>query len=219
MTIIDNMLFDGPAKAKHLLVLAHGAGAPMDSPFMTAFAAGLGRQKIRVVRFEFPYMQRRRAEGTRRPPDRGPKLEQCWREVVSELRSILPKGGKLIIGGKSMGGRIASMVAADHAAKEAGVDVDGVVCLGYPFHPPGRPEKTRTEHLANLTTPTLIVQGTRDALGTFDDVAAYDLPAAIQFCWMEDGDHSFKPRKASGRNEAQNWQEGIAAVGEFVKSL
>jgi len=221
MTILDDMLFDGPPKAKHLLVLAHGAGAPMDSPFMAAFAAGVGRQKIRVARFEFPYMQRRRAEGTKRPPDRGPKLEAAWREVVADLGSTLPKGGKLVIGGKSMGGRIASLIADEDggAAKEVGAKVDGLVCLGYPFHPSGRPEKTRTEHLAALKTPTLIVQGTRDTLGTVDDVAGYDLSGAIQLCWLEDGDHSFKPRKASGRSEAQNWEQGIAAVCEFVRSL
>lgn len=111
-----------------------------------------------------------------------------------------------------MGGRIASMVADD-------AGVDGLVCLGYPFHPPGRPEKTRTEHLAALATPTLVVQGTRDSFGTFDDVAGYALSPAIRLAWMEDGDHSFKPRKASGRTEEQNWNEGIAAVAAFLKEL
>jgi len=212
MAFSDHMLFDGAAKAKHLLVLAHGAGAPMDSPFMDAFAQGLAKNKIRVARFEFPYMQRRRAEGTKRPPDRGPKLEAAWHEVVAELRQSLPGQGKIIIGGKSMGGRIASMIA-----EEAGVD--GLVCLGYPFHPPGKPEKTRTEHLGKLKTPTLIVQGTRDALGTFDDVKAYKLSKAIKLHWLEDGDHSFKPRKASGRTEQQNWDEGIAAVAAFATAL
>ena len=175
MTMSDHMLFDGPPKAKHLLALGHGAGAPMDSPFMAAFAEGVARQGIRVGRFEFPYMQRRRAEGTKRPPDRGPKLEAAWHEVVAEMHSILPKGGKLVIGGKSMGGRIASMIAEQAKA-------DGLVCLGYPYHPPGKPEKTRTEHLAALNIPTLIVQGTRDSLGTFDDVAGYDLSASIRLC-------------------------------------
>jgi len=212
MVFSDHMLFDGAAKAKHLLVLAHGAGAPMDSPFMTAFAEGLAKNKIRLARFEFPYMQRRRAEGTKRPPDRGPKLEAAWHEVVAELRQGMPKQGKIIIGGKSMGGRIASMIAEE-------ASVDGLVCLGYPFHPPGKPEKTRTEHLAALKTPTLIVQGTRDALGTIDDVKAYKLSKAIKLHWLEDGDHSFKPRKASGRTEQQNWDEGIAAVARFVLNV
>jgi len=212
MTVRDSFLFDGGARPRHTLVLAHGAGAPMDSPFMTAYAAGVARQGIRVVRFEFPYMQRRRAEGTKRPPDRSPKLEAAWHEVIDDLRSDLARGGKLIVGGKSMGGRIASLIA-DAAG------VDGLVCLGYPFHPPGKPEKTRTEHLAALKTPTLIVQGTRDTLGTFDDVQGYELSAAIRLCWLEDGDHSFKPRKKSGRSEAQNWDEGIAVVCDFIKSL
>jgi len=212
MAYSDSMIFDGADRAKHLLVLAHGAGAPMDSPFMAAFAVGLAGNGIRVARFEFPYMQRRRAEGTRRPPDRGPKLEAAWHDVVTEMRATLPDKAKIVIGGKSMGGRIASMIAQD-------AEVDGLVCLGYPFHPPGKPEKTRTDHLAALKTPSLMVQGTRDALGTFDDVQAYKLSPAISVHWLEDGDHSFKPRKSSGRTEQQNWEEGIAAVADFVAAL
>ncbi len=212
MSVIEKMLFDGPKKSDAVVILAHGAGAPMDSPFMAAFADGLAAAGYRVGRFEFPYMQRRRQEGTKRPPDRAPVLETSWREVVDEVRDASPSQAKIVIGGKSMGGRIASMIADD-------AGVDGLVCLGYPFHPPGRPEKTRTEHLAALATPTLIVQGTRDSLGTFDDVASYALSPAIRLAWMEDGDHSFKPRKASGRLEEQNWNEGIAAVAAFLERL
>ncbi len=179
---------------------------------MAAFADGLAAAGHRVARFEFPYMQRRRQEGTKRPPDRAPVLETTWREVIDGVRGASPTKAKIAIGGKSMGGRIASMVADD-------AGVDGLVCLGYPFHPPGRPEKTRTEHLAALATPTLVVQGTRDSFGTFDDVAGYALSPAIRLAWMEDGDHSFKPRKASGRTEEQNWNEGIAAVAAFLKEL
>ena len=202
------LLSDGPARAAHRLVLAHGAGAAMDSPFMAAFAEGLGAAGIRVLRFEFPYMAARRRDGRRRPPDRARVLIETWRQVIETL------GGapSLVIGGKSMGGRIASLVA-----DEAGVA--GLVALGYPFHPPGRPEKTRTEHLAALATPTLVVQGERDALGNRAQVAGYALSAAIRLAWLADGDHSFKPRKASGRTEAENWQDGIAAVAAFVKAL
>jgi predicted alpha/beta-hydrolase family hydrolase len=150
----SGMIFDGPA-AGPAVALAHGAGAPMDSPFMNTIAAGLGAAGIRVARFEFPYMRRPRETGERRPPDREPALRQAWLEAIAAL------GGaeRLVIGGKSMGGRMASLVA-DEAA------VRGLVCLGYPFHPPGQPDRLRTAHLRELRTPTLIVQGTRDALGS-----------------------------------------------------
>lgn len=202
-----DLLFDGPSDAAVTVALAHGAGAPMDSPFMAAFAEGLAAAGLRVARFEFPYMARRRAEGTKRPPDRAPVLLDAWRAVIGELGA-----GNLVIGGKSMGGRMASMVA-----DEAGVR--GLVCLGYPFHAPGRPEKPRTEHLELLETPTLIVQGTRDTLGNAEDVAGYALSPAIRVRWLADGDHGFKPRKASGRTEAENWAEAMAAIVDFVKGL
>ncbi len=204
----SDFLFDGPEGSAHRLVLAHGAGAPMDSPFMAAFAAGLGGRGIRVARFEFPYMRGRRTGGAKRPPDRAPALGQSWLEVIAALGG----GAGLVIGGKSMGGRIASLVA-----DEAGVR--GLVCLGYPFHPPGRSERTRVEHLAALQTPTLIVQGARDSLGNRDEVAGYALSTAIRLHWLVDGDHGFKPRKASGLSERENWDRGIARVAEFVLGL
>lgn len=203
-----DFLADGPRRSTTTLVLGHGAGAPMNHPFMNTVAAGVGRAGIRVVRFEFPYMRRRRSDGVRSGPDRPRILEQHWRDVVAAL----PGGGSLFIGGKSMGGRIASLVA-----DEAGVR--GLVCLGYPFHPPGRPERTRVEHLAALQTPTLIVQGARDSLGNRDEVAGYALSAAIRLHWLVDGDHGFKPRKASGLSERENWDRGIARVAEFVLGL
>lgn len=203
-----DLLFDGPSDASLTLVLAHGAGAPMDSPFMAAFAEALGAQRVRVARFEFPYMAKRRIDGKRRPPDRAPVLLEAYRGVVEALGG----GDRLVIGGKSMGGRIASLIA-----DEAGVR--GVVCLGYPFHPPGKPERTRTAHLATLKTPTLIVQGTRDALGCRPEVEGYDLAETVQLVWLEDGDHSFKPRRASGRTEAENWEAGIAAVSDFLATV
>ncbi len=204
----SDFLFDGPEGSAHRLVLAHGAGAAMDSPFMAAFAEGLGGRGIRVARFEFPYMRGRRTGGGKRPPDRAPALGQSWLEVIAALGG----GPGLVIGGKSMGGRIASLVA-----DEAGVR--GLVCLGYPFHPPGRPERTRVEHLAALQTPTLIVQGARDSLGNRDEVAGYALSTAIRLHWLVDGDHGFKPRKASGLSERENWDRGIARVAEFVLGL
>lgn len=201
-------LEDGPQDADWTLVLAHGAGAPMDSPFMNAFAAGLGEAGMRVLRFEFRYMAMRREDGKKRGPSRAPALEQEWHAVLSECTNA----GRVAIGGKSMGGRIASMIA-DHAK------VDALVCLGYPFHPTGKPEKLRTAHLAGLQTPTLIVQGERDPFGTKAEVEGYDLSSRIALHWLADGDHSFKPRKSSGRSQAQNWDEGIAAITDFLGTL
>jgi len=199
-------LFDGPEGAPITLVLAHGAGAPMNSTFMNIVARGVAQGGVRVARFEFPYMRARRE--SRRAPDPGPVLKESWLQAIAHLGAA----ARMVIGGKSLGGRIASM-----AADEAGVA--GLVCLGYPFHPPGKPDRLRTKHLETLRTPTLIVQGTRDALGSREDVAGYRLSASIRIAWIEDGDHSFKPRATSGRTETQNLAEAIARVREFLSAL
>jgi len=178
----------------------------MDSPFMEVMAVGLAAAGLRVVRFEFPYMQRRRETGGRRPPDRMETLLQSWMSVIETLGP--PE--RLVIGGKSMGGRVASRVA-----DEAGVR--GLICLGYPFHPPRRPDRLRTEHLVQLVTPTLILHGTRDGFGLPDEIAGYDLAPAIRVRFLEDGDHSFKPRVRSGRTEAQNLEQAIRWMVEFVR--
>lgn len=200
-------LTDGPAGAPLTLVLAHGAGAPMDSPFMDRIAKGVAGAGWRVVRFEFPYMAARRAGGARRPPDRAPVLLDTWRRVVAEVGHE-----RLVIGGKSLGGRMASMIA-----DEAGVC--GLVCLGYPFHPPGRPDRLRTAHLESLETTALILQGERDPLGRADEVPGYSLSDAISVAWLPGGDHSFKPRKASGHTEDGNLALAIERIGGFLKSL
>jgi predicted alpha/beta-hydrolase family hydrolase len=179
----------------------------MDSPFMNAVAQGLGEKGIRVARFEFPYMRQKRETGKSKPPDREPALREAWLQVIAELGG----GEKLVIGGKSMGGRMASLVA-----DEAGVR--GLVCMGYPFHPVGKPDRLRTAHLAALRTPALIVQGTRDTFGTPEEVSGYSLSPAIRTVWLPDGDHSWKPRASSGRTEAQNREDGIAAVAGFVNA-
>jgi len=179
----------------------------MDTPFMSAFAEQLGSRGWRVVRFEFDYMAARRKDGRKRPPSGQAALLLEWREVIGELGAE-----RLVIGGKSLGGRIASMVADDCGAR-------GLVCLGYPFHPPGRPEKLRSAHLAGLRTSCMIVQGTRDPFGTAEEAASYKLSDTIRFHWAQDGDHGLKPRKASGRTEAQNWQDAVAAIDAFLRDL
>ncbi len=206
--LAPDFLFDGADDAPLTLALAHGAGAPMDSPFMATMAEGLAGPGLRVARFEFPYMARRRAEGRRRPPDRQAVLLDCWRAAVAALGD----GARVAVGGKSLGGRMASLIADE-------VGAHGLICLGYPFHPPGRPEKLRTEHLAHLKTPTLILQGERDPFGRPDEIAGYDLAPAITVRWLTDGDHDWKPRKASGLTAADNWAAGIAAAAEFLAKI
>jgi predicted alpha/beta-hydrolase family hydrolase len=197
------LLIDGPADSKITFAFAHGAGGPMRTAFMAKVAYGLGSRGIRVVRFEFPYMAAKR-----KAPDREPVLLDAWREVVAELGG----GARVAIGGKSMGGRMASLVADE-------LEVRGLVCLGYPFHPPGNPERLRTKHLAALKTPTLIVQGTRDPFGGQDEVGKYALSSSIRIVWMPDGDHSFKPRVSSGTTEAENLVLAVEAVSGFLLSV
>jgi uncharacterized protein len=208
MEAADDLLVTGPDSSQFTFLFAHGAGVAMDAPFMQAIAVGLADAGIRVVRFEFPYMADKRRTGGRRPPDRPGVLLDCWYQVIAGCGSP----GELVIGGKSMGGRIASLVA-----DEAGVQ--GLVCLGYPFHPAGRPEMLRTEHLATLRTPTLILQGERDPFGTRQEVAGYRMSPAITVEFLLDGDHSFKPRVSSGRTEEQNLSEAVARIVAFMGRL
>ena len=203
----------GPRSANATILFAHGAGAPMDSTAMTSIAEALAAQGLRVVRFEFSYMANRRAEGTRKPPPRAEKLNSEYLGAIDALHV----DGPLIIAGKSMGGRVASMIA------DGLFEVDriaGLLCVGYPFHPIGKPEKLRTEHLQDLRTPTLICQGTRDQFGSKDEVSTYDLSSAIQISWFEDGDHDLKPRKrVSGFTHADHITSMGAAVSAWVDGL
>ncbi|MDR3468547.1 MAG: alpha/beta hydrolase [Xanthobacteraceae bacterium] len=202
-------LIDGEAAARATIMLAHGAGAPMDSPFMDQIAQALVDVGFRVARFEFAYMAARRG-GQRKPPPRAETVMSEYRAAVMELAAT----GPLIIGGKSMGGRVASMVADDlHRAGQ----VAGLVCLGYPFHPPGKPEQLRTAHLAELATPALICQGTRDPFGGREEVSGYVLSRSIELVWLEDGDHDLKPRKkVSGFTAADHLRTVAEAVGAWV---
>ena len=189
------------------LILAHGAGAPMDSQWMAEMAERLAVRGVNVLRFEFPYMAQRRRDGGKRPPNPQPVLLECWREVFSEVRRHV--AGPIAIGGKSMGGRMASLLAD-------ALGVDALVCLGYPFYAAGKPEKPRVAHLAHVKTPTLIVQGERDALGNREAVEAYTLSPAIEVHWLVAGDHDLKPLKASGFSHAQHLE---AAADRIVSGL
>lgn len=191
------------------VLLAHGAGAPMRTEFMDAIAAALAHRRLDVARFEFAYMAARH-QGQRKPPPRADRLMDEYRAAVEALRA----GPPLIIGGKSMGGRVASMLADELYAAGR---IAGLLCLGYPFHPPGKPEKLRTAHLEELKTPALICQGTRDALGSEQEVAGYRLSPAIEFCWLADGDHNLKPRKASGFTQAAHFATAAGRIAEWAR--
>jgi uncharacterized protein len=195
------------------LVLAHGAGAPMTSPFMTAMATVIAAAGITVHRFEFAYMAARREGGSRRPPPKISALMQEYRDAVTEICGTLSADQPLFIGGKSMGGRVASLIADDVNAQGR---VRGLVCLGYPFHPPGKPDVLRTAHLQCLACPALIVQGERDPFGTRDEVATYTLSNAITLEWLPDANHDFKPRAKSGVTHDENLAGAAHAVARFV---
>jgi predicted alpha/beta-hydrolase family hydrolase len=206
-------LFDGPNKADFMILLAHGAGAAMDSAAMTMASSALAKEGFRVARFEFGYMAARRSSETRKPPPKAELLKDEFRAAISELKTKT----KLIIGGKSMGGRVASMIADEERAAGR---VSGLFCLGYPFHPPGKPESLRTAHLEKLETPALICQGTRDIFGSKDEVSAHTLSKSIKIRWLEDGDHDLKPRKAvSGFSHADHMKSMAEAVADWSKCL
>ena len=189
------------------LILAHGAGAPMDSAWMDDIAARLAAHGVNVLRFEFPYMAQRRLDGGKRPPNPAARLLECWRDVYGVVRRHV--AGRLAIGGKSMGGRMASLLADELGA-------DALVCLGYPFYAVGKPQKPRVEHLAGLKTRTLIAQGERDALGNREAVEAYTLAPGIEVFWLVAGDHDLKPLKASGFTHEQHLAAAANEVAAFL---
>ena len=207
MLIAMDMLFDGDANAERTFLFAHGAGGAMDTPFMSKVARAIAAKGIRVGRFEFPYMAARREGKRKGAPDREPVLLASWREAIAQA------GGSdsVAIGGKSLGGRMASLIADEQRVR-------ALLCFGYPFHPPGQPDRLRTKHLETLSTPSLILQGERDPFGTRDDVAGYSLSPAIRIEWMTDGDHSFKPRAASGVTLETNLERAIELAAAFLRA-
>lgn len=188
-------------------IFAHGAGAGKNSEFMQLMAEGLAKHNINVVRFNFAYMQLAEDLGKRRPPDRADKLLVHFKSILSDVDRSLP----IFIGGKSMGGRMASMLLQESSAF-------GCICMGYPFHPPAKPEKLRTEHLLAMNKPVLILQGERDTFGTREDIGSYNLSSQVQVSYLADGDHSFKPRKASGFSLEANLNKAIQQSAAFIKT-
>ncbi|MFA0304664.1 alpha/beta fold hydrolase [Vibrio splendidus] len=203
---MNNVIIDGEDNPI-TFVFAHGAGAGMDHEFMQSVAKGLAFKGIQVIRFNFPYMIKRAEDGKRRPPDRAPKLLEAYQDIIKQCDA-----DKLVIGGKSMGGRMASHLSE--------VDkVAAMACLGFPFHPPGKPEKYKGEHLAELQKPCLILQGERDTFGKREEFADFDLSDSIRVEFIPDGDHSFKPRKSSGYTEQQNIALTVEKLSAFIKEV
>lgn len=195
------------AKPKATFLFAHGAGADSQSEFMQYMKQNIANEQIDVVTFDFPYMMRRQETGKKSPPDRMPKLIESFKQQIAQLQTEI-----IVIGGKSMGGRVASMIADE-------VKVQGVICMGYPFHPPGKPEKTRTEHLKDLQTPALILQGTRDPFGKPEEVEDYKLSKSIKIQWLEDGNHSFETLKRSTISTEETWKLAADKAQNFILQL
>lgn len=203
------------------VVFAHGAGANMSHEFMSDITQRLNDASINVLRFNFPYMDKRALLGKKYPPDRMPKLLACYRDVIEYVGtqadiSNLP----LFIGGKSMGSRAAASLFSTPEMLETNLlnKIEGVFCLGYPFHPTKKPEKLRLEPLLLASKPILIVQGDRDTLGSEDEISAYQLPEHCQCVFLEDGDHSLKPRVKSGFTYPAHMQRAANEISIFIDS-
>jgi predicted alpha/beta-hydrolase family hydrolase len=211
MAAVTEYEYQGPKRgADRAVLLAHGAGADMNAAALTTVADALAEAKIPSLRFNFPYKS-----AGRRGPDRPPVLDAAVREAIAELgkRTKLAPD-RLVLGGRSMGGRICSIVAADTGAL-------GLVLLGYPLHPPGKPEQLRVEHFPSLTMPVLFASGTRDAFATPDELKknAKKIKGRVTFSWLDTADHGFKPLKSSGITPAAALAAVAVDVVAFARAL
>jgi hypothetical protein len=204
-----DLLWNGSKSASAVLTLAHGAGADMNHEFMEYFADALGSDALAIARFNFRYI-----DAGRRSPDKQPVLESTYSDVVEQIVGDRSPQ-RLFIGGKSMGGRIGSHIVA------SGAQADGLVYLGYPLHPPGRPERIRDAHLGDIEAPQLFVEGTRDPFCPIETLAEVigkrKLKADVVV--IDDGDHSLKVRKSSGRSTKEAWDEAIAAISAWIERI
>ena len=215
---IINLLVDTVPNAKAQVVFAHGAGADMSHEFMKTVSLLLNKERVNVVRFNFPYMDKRALLGKKYPPDRMPKLLSCYQEVIDK---VVNKDGNhlpLYIGGKSMGSRTAATLLSEPEAlaKDIHEKVKAIFCLGYPFHPAKKPEKLRLAPLLSANKEILIVQGERDTLGNKAEVMSYKLPKLCQCTFLEDGDHSLKPRVKSGFTYDAHMQRAVKEIVSFI---
>ncbi|MBL4823373.1 MAG: hypothetical protein JKX90_07605 [Colwellia sp.] len=198
------------------IVFAHGAGADMYHEFMDRVSTLLNKANINVLRFNFPFMDKRIELGKRYPPDRMPKLIACYKDVINNLPLIDSKQAKLplFIGGKSMGSRVAATIAAEDDIAKL---IEGVFCIGYPFHPTKKPDKLRLEPLQNTKKAVLILQGDRDTLGSQVEIEQYDVSPLCQTIFLPDGDHSLKPRVKSGYTHQQHIETAVNALVKFIQ--
>jgi uncharacterized protein len=211
---IKEFLVNSPeSEPKGIFLLAHGARKGMANPFLETIAKGVVNAGVRVIRFHFPFMEDMLRTGTKKPPNGGKVLRQCFAELIEHCveRENISRN-KIIIGGKSMGARVASMIADEHK-------VAGVICLAYPFHPPRKPEDLRIEHLPGLKTPMLVCQGELDPNGNQEELRQLYVSKAIQFHWIADSDRNFKPVNNSERTLAENMDEAILACNTFIKRI
>ncbi len=197
------------------LVMAHGAGAPADSAFMERLGSALAAEGVATLRFEFPYMQKRRQDGRKRPPDRQPVLLNHFREVIATLLAESDEGNSLFVGGKSMGGRMASHIIAQADLQP---EICGAVCFGYPFHPPGNPERWRTSHFQDLQRPLQIIQGTRDPFGRKYEVEAQGLDSVenVHLSWLDDGDHDYRPLARQPETHDEMIRQAATVAAGFI---
>lgn len=209
---MTDFLWTSAPEARATVLLAHGAGAPMDSSFMTRIAEGLAERGLAVARFEFAYMAKRRATGKKFPPPKAEKLVPEFQAAIAAALAAPERVGPLVVGGKSMGGRVAAMTAGE-ALPEG---VAGVACLGYPFHGPGRPEEIRLTPLQNGRLPTLVLQGERDEFGSRAEVETLDVGANARFEWIEDGSHDFGPRGSSPATLKTNIAHACDTLAAFA---
>jgi len=211
---VKEFLVNSPKKdPKGVLLLAHGAGKGASNPFLDTIAQGVVNSGVRVVRFNFPYMEGMLRTGKRKSPNSGEVLRKCFSDVISHCIEIEQVPAKyIIVGGKSMGARAASMIADKHK-------VVGVVCLSYPFHPPRKPKPLRITNLQTIQTPTLICQGERDPNGGREEVEQFSLSNSVQFQWLADGDSNFKPPKASRHSLQENMATAMVVINRFIDDL
>jgi len=193
-----------------LLIFAHGAGADKSHPYIEKVTRLFNDEKINVVRFNFPYMDKRLLDGKKYPPNRMPILLPCYQQVLNTYIKKNKTGLPIFIGGKSMGSRVAVTLACEEQ------NIAGVICIGYPFHPQKKPEKLRLEPLQQTRYPVHILQGDRDALGSKEDVAEYDLSPLCEISFYEDGDHDLKPRVKSGYTHEQHINNAITRAVRFI---
>nr|WP_290696812.1 alpha/beta fold hydrolase [Halomonas sp. UBA3074] len=191
------------------LLFAHGAGAGHQSPFMRQFVTSLADRGVQVLCIDFPYMQQMQETGKRRPP---PPIAQSVKQLAAWYALLAPLFSMpLWVGGKSMGGRVATLLASQQTCP-------GVVVAGYPFHPTKAPDKLRLDHWPATVCPMLILQGERDPFGNREEVESYTLPANAQLAWLKDGDHDFKPRRSSGLTQTVLIDEATQVAASFVRA-